>query len=83
MNQYRALEYVWDNIFGMVGFEDIATKYFTSVPSSSDEVRQKYLIEASEFVNQIFDKKIGEIGQLGHASLLTHLTAKGQLNQKI
>ncbi|MCG7384502.1 NAD(P)H-dependent oxidoreductase [Paenibacillus sp. ACRRY] len=82
VNQYRTLEYLWDNIFGMVGFDDIATKYFTRVPTSSDELRQQYLVEASAFVNQIFDRKLGEIGQLGHARLLTHLTAKGHLNEK-
>lgn len=79
VNQYKQLEYQWDNIFGMVGFQDIALKYFTAVPSSSEEVRKQYLVDASEFVNQIFDRKPGEIGQIGHASLLTLLSSKGIL----
>lgn len=28
---------LWDNIFGMVSFVDGALKYFTQVPSTTDE----------------------------------------------
>ncbi len=83
VQQYRCIHILWDNLFGMVGFKDIATKFFTNVPLSSDEVRQQYLAESSAFVEQIFDKKPGEIGQNGHAELLTRLVSQGYLNGRI
>lgn len=78
-NQYKSIEYLWDNIFSMVGFKDIAVKYFTNVPRETDEVRAKYLTEAIEFVDQIFDKALGEIGQIGAGELLIKLVIEGKL----
>ncbi|MFP7473724.1 NAD(P)H-dependent oxidoreductase [Niallia taxi] len=82
-NQYKVLEMLWDNIFGMVGFVDVALKYFTQVPSTTDEKRKEYLDETEEFINQIFDTKLGEIGSTGNARLLTKLASRGYLNGKI
>lgn len=78
-NQYRSIEYLWDNIFSMVGFKDIAVKYFQNVPRASDEVRAGFLEESKEFINLIFDKKLGEIGQIGAGELLVKLVIEGKL----
>ncbi|SDX98581.1 NAD(P)H dehydrogenase (quinone) [Evansella caseinilytica] len=83
VKQYQCIDILWDNLFGMVGFKDIATKFFTNVPLSSDEVRQQYLKETSAFMDQIFDSRLGEIGQNGHAELLTKLVSQGYLNGRI
>lgn len=83
VKQYECINILWDNLFGMVGFKDVATKFFTNVPMSSDETRQQYLIEASAFAQQIFDKKLGEVGQNGNAELLTKLVSQGYLNGRI
>lgn len=81
VNQYRCINDLWDNLFGMTGFVDVATKFFIKVPSSTDEVRKNYLSESIQFVDQIFDCKPGEIGQIGHAALMTKLVAQGYLNE--
>lgn len=78
-NQYKSIEYLWDNIFSMVGFKDIDVKYFQGVPRATDEERAKYLVEAIGFVDQIFDKKLGEIGQIGAGELLVKLVIEGKL----
>lgn len=78
-NQYKGIEYLWDNIFSMVGFKDIDVKYFQGVPRATDEERAQYLVEAIEFVDQIFDKKLGEIGQIGAGELLVKLVIEGKL----
>ncbi|MDQ7095033.1 NAD(P)H-dependent oxidoreductase [Desulfosporosinus sp. PR] len=78
--QYDAIHYVMDCLFGMTGFIDVATKFFASVPTVTDEQRKQYLAEAVEFVDQIFDRQPGEIGQKGHCALLTKLVVKGYLN---
>ncbi len=78
--QYDAIHLVMDSLFGMTGFVDVATKFFASVPVVSDEVRKQYLEEATQFVDQIFDRQPGEIGQKGHSALLTRLVVKGCLN---
>jgi len=63
----------------MVGFKDIAVKYFQNVPRTSPEARAKYLTESIEFVDQIFDKKLGDIGQIGPGELLVKLVIEGKL----
>lgn len=78
-NQYKSIEYLWDNIFSMTGFKDIAIKYFQNVPRTPEEGRKRYLNEAIEFVDLIFDKKLGEIGQIGNGELLTKLAIEGHL----
>ncbi|REG99510.1 NAD(P)H-dependent oxidoreductase [Flavobacterium aquicola] len=78
-NQYKGIEYLWDNIFSMVGFKDIAVKYFQGVPRATDQERAQYLVEAIEFVDQIYDKKLGEIGQIGAGELLVKLVIEGKL----
>ena len=82
-NQYQSIEFLWDNIFCMVGFKDVALKYFTRVPSSTDEDRKGYLEEVETFTNQIFDRNLGEIGQIGNAELLTKLASQGYLNGRV
>jgi hypothetical protein len=65
----KMFKYLWDNIFSMVGFKDIAVKYFKNVLRSSDEARAGFLEESKEFVNLIFDKKLGKICQIGAGKL--------------
>jgi NAD(P)H dehydrogenase (quinone) len=81
-NQFNCLNTLWDNLFGMVGFSDVATKFFEGVPRSTDEMRKQYLEESKEFVNQIFDKEVGETGQLGHGALLSTLASTGAFTSK-
>lgn len=83
VGQYEGINILMDNLFGMTGFVDVATKFFQSVPTSTDEQRKQYLVEAINFVNQLFDCQPGEIGQLGHAALYTRLAVQGYLNGKI
>lgn len=71
--QSDALEIVWDEIFGMTGFDDVCLKYFGGVTWLPDEVRAGYLEEAKEFVDQIFDKEPGEAGQVGYANILSRV----------
>lgn len=78
--QYECIDILWDNLFDMVGFSDVATKYFQSVPQTTDEMRKQYLEDSKKFVDQIFDKKIGETGPIGNGALLTKLAAKGLLS---
>lgn len=52
----------------MIGFKDIALRYFTRIPSSSDEDGKSYIEETKSFTDQIFDCKLGEIGQIGMLS---------------
>lgn len=77
--QFECINILWDNLFGMVGFSDVSTKFFDNVPRSTDEARKQYLEEAKAYVDQIFDKEIGETGQLGHGALLTKIVAEGHL----
>ena len=83
VNQYKIIDYQWDNLFGMVGFKDIAKKYFQSVPYVSNEKRQDYLQQTDTFINLLFETKLGELGPSGNAELLTKLVSQGYLNGKI
>lgn len=69
--QFECINILWDNLFGMCGFIDVSTKYFQAVPHSPVEVRKHYLKEAEQYIDQIFDKKPGETGQLGFGALLS------------
>lgn len=82
-NQYRMIDYQWDNLFGMTGFKDIAKMFFRGVPRATDEQRQKYLAATDQFIDLIFDTKLGDIGPAGHGELLTKLSAGGYLNGKV
>lgn len=53
------IDYQWDNLFGMVGFKDIAKKYFKDVPHVSNEVRQDYLRQVDHFISLLFETKLG------------------------
>lgn len=81
--QYECINLSMDNLFGSVGFIDVATKFYQSVPIVTDEERKQYLIEATQFVDQIFDRQPGEVGQVGHGGLLTKLHIQGYLNGKV
>jgi len=70
-HQIDAINSLWDNMFGMTGFDDVSTKFFQAVPHTTDEVRKGYLEEAKAYVDQIFDTKPGSIGQLGFGALLS------------
>lgn len=83
VGQYECINLLLDNLFGMTGFNDVAVKYFEAVPNVPEKVRKKYLEEAIQFVDQIFDRQLGEIGQLGHARLLTKLVTYGYLNGRV
>lgn len=82
-NQDKGIEFLWDNLFGFVGFKDIALKYYKRIGASSDEERKRYLEETSTFIDQIFDRKLGEIGQIGNGELLARLQAQGYLNGRV
>ena len=81
--QYECINLSMDNLFGSVGFIDVATKFFQAVPFVTDEERKQYLTEATQFLDQIFDRRPGEIGQVGHGGLLTKLFSLGYLNGKV
>jgi NAD(P)H dehydrogenase (quinone) len=68
--QFECINNLWDNLFGMCGFTDVATKFFQSVPYVTDEIRKRYLEDAKAYLDQIFDKKPGETGQIGFGALL-------------
>lgn len=70
-NQFKCINTLWDNLFGMTGFDDVSTKFFQMVPHTSDEIRKGYLVDANKYVDQIFDKEPGEAGQLGFGALLS------------
>ncbi|MBD8387436.1 NAD(P)H-dependent oxidoreductase [Dysgonomonas sp. BGC7] len=82
-NQYKGIEFLWDNLFGFVGFCDVALKYFRNIASSTDEERQNYLKEASEFTDQIFNVELGRIGKIGNGALLAKLQSQGYLSGRI
>lgn len=79
-HQFQCIDTLWDNMFGMCGFSDVSTKYFQAVPHVGDEIRKVYLKQANEYVDQIFDKKVGETGQLGFGAVLSQ--SAGYLGQK-
>jgi hypothetical protein len=81
--QYQCINLSMDNLFGSVGFVDVVTKFYQSVPTVTDEQRKQYLIEATQFVDQIFDCQPGEVGQVGHGGLITKLLMQGYLNGKV
>jgi len=83
VRQYECINLALDNLFGSVGFVDVGSKFYQAVPFVSDEVRQHYLTEAKQFVDQLFDRQPGEIGQIGHGKLITKLVMQGYLNGKI
>ena len=70
-NQFNAINFLWDNMFGMCGFSDVSTTFLQAVPYVSAEVRQYYLQQMNQYVDQIFDKKVGETGQLGFGAVLS------------
>lgn len=70
-NQFTCINTLWDNLFGMIGFDDVSTKFFQMVPYVPAETREMYLKQACEYVDQIFDKPIGATGQLGYGALLS------------
>lgn len=79
-NQFKCIEILWDNLFGMCGFSDVSTKYFLAVPHVTEEVRKDYLAQANAYVDQIFDKAVGETGQLGFGAVLAQCA--GHMGQK-
>ncbi len=81
--QYECINLTLDNLFGSVGFIDVATKFYPSVPIVSDEKRKQYLSEATQFVDQIIDCQPGEVGQVGNGGLTTRLHMQGYLNGKV
>lgn len=68
--QFECINTLWDNLFGMCGFKDVVTKFYQGVPSVSAEVRKEYLDDAMLYLDQIFDKKPGENGQLAYAEVM-------------
>lgn len=78
--QFDCINTLWDNMFGMCGFSDVSTKFFQGVPYVPAEVRNMYLEAAKQYVDQIFDTKIGSIGQLGYGALLSQ--SAGDLSRK-
>ena len=79
-NQYNCINILWDNMFGMCGFSDVSTKFFQGVPYVPEEVRKIYLQQANAYVDQIFDKAVGETGQLGFGAILSQ--SAGYMSQK-
>jgi len=79
-NQFKCIDILWDNMFGMCGFSDVSTKYLQAVPYVPEQVRKTYLAQANAYVDQIFDKNVGETGQLGFGAVLSQ--SAGYLGQK-
>lgn len=68
--QMECISILWDNLFGMCGFKDVATKFYEGVVSVPHETRVEYLDDSLKFVDQIFDNKPGENGQIAFAEVL-------------
>lgn len=80
--QKTMIEGLVDNIFGACGFADIELKLFLQVPTSTDDERQSMLIEAKEFVDQIFDKKPNEGKTAGEYSMAVKAMPKDHMKRK-
>lgn len=68
--QMECISILWDNLFGMCGFKDVATKFYEGVVSVSNETRVGYLEDSLKFVDQIFDNEPGQNGQIAFAEVL-------------
>lgn len=71
--QKEMLEAANDNLFGFAKFSDAEIKIFYSVPRVTLEQRQTMLVEATEFVDRIFDLRPGEGGSTKNSLALQAL----------